>query len=299
MSGLFSTPKPPKQRLGDIPQQTAQEGGARKIIYGRVRPINGNVIHVQKPIKRILKQKVSGSKKKAKVEHVYRTYAIGICEGPVSGISRIWRNNKLVYDARGNAWGQRNNGVFLKRFRLYLGHWQQMPDPTLESIWGVGNVPAYRGTCYMVAINEDLTEMTGALPQWVFEVERAETFDIETDLYPLSEQEKLSSSAVFCGGQLKGQPKFSDHLSSGAVFNGGQLKAILNQQAVGFESLESGATFNGGALKAILQTMTVGHEQITSGATFAGGTLKAILITQQADTEALASGAVFLGGTLQ
>ncbi|MBN7822255.1 hypothetical protein [Bowmanella yangjiangensis] len=178
---LFSKTKPIRQTLGQIANQTAKEGDPRVIVWGRVRPIGGNIIHCQAPVKRWVKTSSSGggkggSKKKqeTKTEHVYRTYAIGVCEGPITAFSRIWRNNKLVYDARGTAWGAANNHVFLKTFRLYLGSWDQMPDPTLQSIWGAVNVPAYRGTAYMVSIDEDLTELGGSVPQWLFEVERAE-----------------------------------------------------------------------------------------------------------------------------
>lgn len=172
---------PSVQRLGDISQQTAKEGEPRTIVWGRVRPIGGNIIHCQTPVKRWVVTSTSsggkgGGKKKQeqRTEHVYRTYAIGVCEGPITAFSRIWRNNKLVYDGRGTSWGARNNGVFLKSFRLYLGGWSQMPDPTLQSIWGAGKVPAYRGTAYMVALDEDLTDQGGMVPQWLFEVERAE-----------------------------------------------------------------------------------------------------------------------------
>ena len=176
----FGPGEPEAQRMGEISRQTAKEGDPRVIVWGRVRPIGGNIIHCQKPVKRMVKQSSSGGgkggskKKEQKVEHVFRTYAIGVCEGPITGFSRIWRNNKLVYDARGNKWGAKNNPVFLKKFRLYLGGWAQMPDPTLQSIWGAGNVPAYRGTAYMVSVNEDLTDQGGMVPQWQFEVERAE-----------------------------------------------------------------------------------------------------------------------------
>lgn len=180
--------------LGDISRQTAKEGDPRTIVWGRVRPIGGNIIHCQTPVKRWVVTSTStggkgGGKKKQeqKTEHVYRTYAIGVCEGPITAFSRIWRNNKLVYDARGTDWGARNNGVFLRSFRLYLGGWTQMPDPTLQSIWGAGNVPAYRGTAYMVSIDEDLTDQGGMVPQWQFEVERAEYVASTSKLYGLLE----------------------------------------------------------------------------------------------------------------
>lgn len=194
-------PETPAQRLGDISQQTAKEAEPRTIVWGRVRPIGGNIIHCQTPVKRMVKVKVDsggkggGSKKKTeKVEHVFRTYAIGVCEGPITGFVRIWRNNKLVYDARGNAWGDKNNPVFLKSFRLYTGAWDQMPAPALENIWGVGNVPAYRGTAYMVSIDEDLTETSGMVPQWQFEVERAEGSYLTSKLYKVETKEHVGIS---------------------------------------------------------------------------------------------------------
>src|SRR5690606_1030152 len=119
-----------------------------------------------------------------------------ICEGPITAIMRVWRNNKLVYDARGNAWGATNNGVFLKRARFYLGTWTQMPNPTLESLWGAGNVPAYRGTCYMVVPDEDLTELGGAVPQYVFEVERAEGVALTSLLYDVECIEDAESTGA-------------------------------------------------------------------------------------------------------
>jgi len=185
LGSLFKTKqqKPTIQRIGELSEQTAKEGEPRPIVWGRVRPISGNIMHSSAP--RIITREVQGQssgggkggkKKQPKQyeERVFRTYAIRICEGPITAIIRVWRNNKLVYDARGNAWGAKNNGVFLGRARFYLGGWTQMPDPALESQWGAGNVPAYRGTCYMVVPDEDLTDMGGSVPQYVFEVERAE-----------------------------------------------------------------------------------------------------------------------------
>lgn len=173
-------PEPMVNAIGDISRQTAKEGDPRTIVWGRVRPIGGNIIHCQSPVKRWIVTSTSsggkggGKKQKQRTEHVYRTYAIGVCEGPITAFSRIWRNNKLVYDGRGTEWGAKNNGVFLQNFRLYLGGWDQMPSPELQAIWGAGTVPAYRGTAYMVALDEDLTDQGGMVPQWLFEVERAE-----------------------------------------------------------------------------------------------------------------------------
>ncbi|NLD09826.1 MAG: hypothetical protein GX667_09610, partial [Xanthomonadaceae bacterium] len=143
--GFHKTGRIEAQRLGEISEQTAKEGEARPIIWGSARPIKGNIIFMSKPIKEMVKTYVGsggkGGKKKQyqDVEHVYRYYAIRVCEGPITGFRRIWRNNKLVYEARkGSSWGQNNNAAFLKIAKLYTGGWDQMPDPSIESFKGVG-----------------------------------------------------------------------------------------------------------------------------------------------------------------
>lgn len=222
-------PEAQVQRLGELSRQTAKEGDPRPIVWGRVRPIGGNIIHCQRPKKRWVVTSTSsggkgGSKKKQeqRTEHVYRTYAIGVCEGPITGFSRIWRNNKLVYDGRGTSWGARNNGVFLRNFRLYLGGWGQMPDPTLQSIWGSGNVPAYRGTAYMVSIDEDLTDQGGMVPQWQFEVERAEGVYYTSKPYSVESFERIDAGKASVREEFDVEP---DELQSDpALIIAGELR---------------------------------------------------------------------------
>lgn len=179
----------PGQKLGEIAAQTAKEGEPRLIVWGTVRPIGGNLVAVQEPPRIERRKHKSGGKgggggSSTTTEHPHRTYAIGICEGPITGIRRVWRNNKLVYDGRpGSTWGAKNNGVFLRKARFFLGGYDQMPSADLEKIFGVGNVPAMRGTAYMVMADEDLSDMGGAVPQWLFEVVRAEGFVVTSKMY--------------------------------------------------------------------------------------------------------------------
>src|SRR5690554_3795116 len=188
----------PGQKLGEIAAQTAKEGEPRLIVWGTVRPIGGNLVAVQEPPRIERRKHKSGGKgggggSSTTTEHPHRTYAIGICEGPITGIRRVWRNNKLVYDGRpGSTWGAKNNGVFLRKARFFLGGYDQMPSADLEKIFGVGNVPAMRGTAYMVMADEDLSDMGGAVPQWLFEVVRAEGFSLTSRPYQVESVESLS-----------------------------------------------------------------------------------------------------------
>ncbi len=209
--------------LGDIATQTSKEGVARPIIWGRVRPIAGNLIACSDP--KIVKEKHKsggkggGSSTTTTTESVYRTYAIRVCEGPITRFVRVWRNNELVYDNRPviegetvattattptggmsfsaiSQWGEDNNDEFLKNGRLYLGNWDQMPDSALEGIWGAGNVPAHRGTAYMVMDNELLNDTGGAVPQWIFEVERMEGYPLTSTPYAVEVVEGAASKSI-------------------------------------------------------------------------------------------------------
>lgn len=179
-------PEIPGPTIGEIARQTAKEGDPRLIVWGIVRPVGPNLIAVQEPpaIHKVKQGGKGGSAPRAEVP--FRTYALGVCEGPITGYRRIWRNNKLVYDGRpGSTWGARNSPVFLRGATLYYGDYSQLPDPDLEAVFGVGEVPAHRGTAYIVLKNEDLQDTGGAVPQWLFEVERGYGTAITSKPYPI------------------------------------------------------------------------------------------------------------------
>jgi hypothetical protein len=183
--------------IGDVATQTSQEGVPRPIVFGLSPPIAGNIIVAGPPRKVIRKKSQGKGGPKVKTEHVYRTYAIGICEGPITEVVRVWRNSELVWDAKEdeeinyhsfNDEGfagyfirrATNNAVFTDNVQFFEGTYDQEPPPELEEIFGVGNVPAHRGTAYMLVVNEDLTDLRGAIPQYMFQVRI--TSDDDTEL---------------------------------------------------------------------------------------------------------------------
>src|ERR1051325_1400597 len=156
--------------IGDLSQQTSQEGNPRPVVFGTSPPMAGNLIACSQP--KVVKRRKRQGKGGPVIEtnSIYRTYAVGICEGP-AGIVRVWKNGTLVYDIRPGVTGMdKQNTEFLKTARLYDGNFTQLPSPDLEAFLGVGNTPAFRGTCYMVQANEDLTDSAGAISAWAFQV---------------------------------------------------------------------------------------------------------------------------------
>jgi hypothetical protein len=115
-----------------------------------------------------------------------------VCEGPIIGIRRIWRNGKLVYDQtplptsadepdpdtlieklQAAIKSKASSSKFASQLTIYLGDETQLPDPTLEAMFGVGEVGANRGIAYVVIEDDDVTDTAGAVPQYEFEVARA------------------------------------------------------------------------------------------------------------------------------
>lgn len=157
--------------IGEGQATTTQEGLARPIVWG-AGVVGANIIDRGELKKSVKRSSAKGGPTRDD-EQFHLTYALRICEGPIQGIVRIWENEKLVYDIRPDGVSQistEDNSNYAKKFRLYLGDDEQMPDSALEAIHGVGNTPAYRGTAYVVFENADVTHTGGAVPTYRFEV---------------------------------------------------------------------------------------------------------------------------------
>lgn len=96
-------------------------------------------------------------------------YALG--EGVINGVRKIWESGKLVSDMGSGNFGFIGN--LASSIKVYRGTEEQLPDPSLEQVFGAGNVPAYRGTAYVVFTNLQLEQFGNRLPNFTFEVVRS------------------------------------------------------------------------------------------------------------------------------
>lgn len=151
-------------RLKDLSIQSAAYGQMIPIVYGISR-IAGNIIWAQ-PIKETPNtQTQTMGGKGSKVSHSRTEFsynanlAISICEGVISEVTRIWANNQQL-------------DLSKYTIRIYKGTEDQMPDPLLESVQGVGKTPAYRGQAYAVFEDFPLAEFGNHIPNFNFEVKR-------------------------------------------------------------------------------------------------------------------------------
>lgn len=140
-------------------------GNPIQIPYGTVR-VPGAVIWSNNISEKVIKETVKqdgasggGSSSTTVTYEYYLDFAVAICAGPISGLRRIWVNNKIIYDIAGDVVAE----PWLK-FNLYLGTETQTPDPKMQSILGAGNVPAYRGLAYIVFKQFSLKEYGNRAP---------------------------------------------------------------------------------------------------------------------------------------
>lgn len=170
VGNMFFGPKPPSPKINDVRVQDSAYGKIIPRVYGMYR-VAGNVMWAGQP-----HQHTSGGKGMGKggggQTVVRMSFAIGLCEGPIQGVRRVWANGKLVYDISNpsNFAAISGSNQMLTNFVVYNGDESQLPDPTMESQLGVGNVPAHRGLAYVVFNELDLSEWGNFLPSFSFEI---------------------------------------------------------------------------------------------------------------------------------
>ncbi|WP_424833341.1 baseplate multidomain protein megatron [Ruegeria sp.] len=149
------------------------EGAPVATIFGRMR-VGGQVIWASDFLETRTTSTSSqstgggkGSPKPAEVKTTTHSYsysvslAIALGAGEIADVSRIWADGEEVARTDLN-------------MRVYCGTDDQLPDPLIEAIEGMGTVPAYRGTAYVVIEDLALASYGNRVPQFSFEVVRQE-----------------------------------------------------------------------------------------------------------------------------
>lgn len=142
---------------------SAGEGDPVAQLFGRMR-LGGHVIWTSDFQETVI---VSGGGKGSAptpktTEYSYSvSLAIALGEGEIVSVGRVWADGEEVATADLN-------------MRVYTGSLDQQPDPVMEAIEGAGQVPAYRGTAYVVMEDLSLAQFGNRVPQFSFEVIRPE-----------------------------------------------------------------------------------------------------------------------------
>jgi hypothetical protein len=164
ISSLAPTQRIEGARLDTLRITSSTEGAVIPRLYGRMR-MGGNIIWAtdfREETKTTTQGggKGGGGGKVKTTEYLYyASFAVALCEGPITGIGRIWADGKPM-DLSGVTW------------RWYPGDEAQTADPFIAAKMGAANTPAYRGTAYVVFEELPLSTYGNRLPQLSFEVFR-------------------------------------------------------------------------------------------------------------------------------
>ena len=153
-------------RIGSLRVMSSEEGSPIPVVYGRMR-LAGQVIWASNLIETAATTTQSASGKggagsggNSSTDYSYfANFAVGLCEGEISGIGRCWADGKEI-------------DIQTFSPRLYLGTETQSVDSLIVAIEGPSNAPAYRGLAYIVFERLPLASFGNRLPQFSFEVIR-------------------------------------------------------------------------------------------------------------------------------
>jgi hypothetical protein len=162
LSNAFDTRNFQGPRLDSLHIQTSRDGAPMARVFGRAR-LAGQIIwssHIRESSSEMPvggKGGIGGGP--TQTDYSYSiSFAVGLCEGEITGIERIWANGAPL-DVAG------------LDMRVYRGTEDQNPDPIISATEG-GNAPAFRGTAYLVFEDFPLGGFGNRLPQLNIEIIR-------------------------------------------------------------------------------------------------------------------------------
>lgn len=155
-------------RLADLDVMASTEGAPIPRVYGRAR-LAGQVIWATQ-LEEVASSStssssggkghlVSGPRTTTTSYSYFGNFAVGLCEGVIGRIGRIWADGKPL-------------DLSNKTIRVHRGHEDQLPDELIVAKEGAGNSPAYRGLAYVVFERLPLADFGNRIPQLSFEIVR-------------------------------------------------------------------------------------------------------------------------------
>lgn len=169
-------------RLSDLTNQISSYGATIPYLEGSFR-IPGNVIWATDKIPIDTTTHTGGKGGGGTVSTTTRyvvNFAIAYDDVPLGepecfGFARVWIDKKLAITLGPDADASSviASAGIASAVRFYGGSQTQPPDPLIESYEGVGNTSAFRGTCYLVFENFEITPYGNRIPQVEVEIIRS------------------------------------------------------------------------------------------------------------------------------
>ncbi|MFY8099725.1 MAG: baseplate megatron protein TIM-barrel domain-containing protein, partial [Allorhizobium sp.] len=148
-------------RLSSARLSGASEGTVIPRLYGTAR-LGGTLIWATRFEEETVTERTGGKSSRGTRTTTYRYYAnlaLGLCEGPIAGVRRVWADGREL-------------DLSEIEMRVYRGTESQPVDPLMAAKQGADNAPAYRGLAYVVFERLPLDDFGNRIPLLQFEVIR-------------------------------------------------------------------------------------------------------------------------------
>jgi hypothetical protein len=158
---LSSTREVNGARLSSARLAGASEGTVIPRLYGTAR-LGGTLIWATRFEEETVTERTGGKSSGGTRTTTYRYYAnlaLGLCEGPIAGVRRVWADGREL-------------DMTEIEMRIYRGTESQPVDPLIAAKQGGDRTPAYRGLAYVVFERLPLDDFGNRIPLIQFEVIR-------------------------------------------------------------------------------------------------------------------------------
>lgn len=221
------SPNPQKisgPRLDDLSVQSSTYGKPIPLIFGPKNRASGNLIWSTGLIEKKKKTEQDGGGKGGGGSSTTTTTfsysvscAIAVSGRPINAIKRIWANGKVMFDFESTQFNQTTidgggilyskkakKATVVKSLRVYPGNFTQEPDSIIEAADGVGNVPAYRGTAYVVFESLQLADYGNQIPNITFEIEADTAITTGQIVREIAEKANVTAISTFLSDPVLG-----------------------------------------------------------------------------------------------
>ncbi len=160
IANLFAPDRTIGPRYETLEVQTSTLGSGIPLVYGRMR-LAGQVIWVGRFVEHAVRESQGGKGGGPTTTRYSYTvsFAVGLCEGPIDRVGRVWANGEPL-----------DSAAYV--MRVHDGSEGQAPDAAIEAEAGAGRTPAFRGLAYAVFEDFPLDEFGARIPGLAFEVFR-------------------------------------------------------------------------------------------------------------------------------
>jgi hypothetical protein len=152
-------------RIDDVRVTGSGYGAFIPQVWGSAR-VGGNVIWATDLVEHKNEEHVGGKGGGGAqvTEYTYfANFACAVCQGEIDHIRRIWADDILIYD-------HSKTPATKYQIIIHRGGEDMLPSEFIEAHEGVGNVPAYRGLCYVTFQHLPLAKWSNRIPVMSFEV---------------------------------------------------------------------------------------------------------------------------------